>query len=182
MTDTAIKLFKALADRSRLGIVHCLMDGEPKYVELLAEELKLAPSTVSFHLKKLEEAGLVSRKKEQYYVEYRLNKDVLQATVQSLVQEAYSDRSLQEERAQRYRQKVLDTFFQYGKLVSIPVQRKKRQIILEQLLDQFEQGRTYTEKEVNDILRPFHEDTATLRRELINERMLQRTPGTYWRP
>ncbi len=182
MTDTAIKLFKALADRSRLGLVHCLMDGQPKYVELLAEELQLAPSTVSFHLKKLEDAGIVSRKKEQYYVEYRLKTEVLEATVASLVQDGYSDRSVQEERAQRYRQKVLDTFFQYGKLVSIPVQRKKRQIILEKLLDEFERERTYTEKEVNEILRQYHEDTATLRRELIIERMLERTPGIYWRP
>ena len=64
-----IQLLKALADRSRIRIVNAL-DGKPQYVEELSERLNLAPSTVSFHLKKLEDAGLVHSKKEQYYTVY----------------------------------------------------------------------------------------------------------------
>ena len=63
MTDSqAIQLFKCLADATRLQLVKALADG-PKYVELLADMLERSPSTVSFHLKKLEEAGLVSMHK-----------------------------------------------------------------------------------------------------------------------
>ena len=67
----AILLFKCLADATRLEIVRALADG-PKYVELLAERLERTPSTISFHLKKLEEAGVVEGKKEQYYTVYSL--------------------------------------------------------------------------------------------------------------
>lgn len=49
----------------------------PKYVEIIAERLELAPSTVSFHLKKLEEAGLVKKSKDQYYTVYALKKEML---------------------------------------------------------------------------------------------------------
>ena len=56
--ENALKLFKCLSDTSRLRIVQALTQGE-MYTELLAERLELTPSTVSFHMKKLEEAGLV---------------------------------------------------------------------------------------------------------------------------
>ena len=181
ITDTSIKVFKALADRSRLALLHCLLDSPAKHVELLAEQTQLAPSTASFHLKKLEDAGLVHRRKEQYYVEYSLNKDALQPSLEAVIRAARSDQSEQELRAQRYQQKVLDTFLKDGRLEAIPVQRKKRQIILQYLLQEFKFGRTYSEKEVNEILGRYHEDTATLRREMIMERLMDRTPGVYWR-
>lgn len=57
-----IKIFKCLSDSSRLNIINSLMI-EPMYVELLAERLNLSTSTVSFHLKKLMEADIVSSKK-----------------------------------------------------------------------------------------------------------------------
>ena len=52
----AIKLFKCLADKSRLQILKSLVQ-EEMYVERLAERLGLTPATISFHLKKLEEAA-----------------------------------------------------------------------------------------------------------------------------
>ena len=49
MTDeNAIKLFKCLADKSRLQILQSLA-AEDMYVELLAERLGLTPPTISFH-------------------------------------------------------------------------------------------------------------------------------------
>ena len=64
--ENALKIFKCLSDTSRLRIVQSLTQGE-MYTELLAERLDLTPSTVSFHMKKLEEAGLAVSRKEQYY-------------------------------------------------------------------------------------------------------------------
>ena len=76
MTETeAIKLFKCLADKSRLQIIKSLMQ-EDMYVERLAERLGLTAPTISFHLKKLEDAGAVVSYKEQYYTMYSLKKDV----------------------------------------------------------------------------------------------------------
>ena len=64
--ENALKIFKSLSDMSRLRIIQSLTGGE-MYTELLAERLGLTPSTISFHMKKLEEAGLVVSRKEQYY-------------------------------------------------------------------------------------------------------------------
>ena len=61
-----IRLFKCLADKSRLQILRSLLV-EDMYVERLAERLGLTPATISFHMKKLEEAGAVRPYKDQYY-------------------------------------------------------------------------------------------------------------------
>ena len=78
--EDAMKLFKCLSDMSRLRIVQSLSQGE-MYTELLAERLDLTPPTVSFHMKKLEEAGLAVSRKEQYYTVYSLNRAILEKTL-----------------------------------------------------------------------------------------------------
>ena len=63
--EQSLAIIKALADASRLAIVGSLVE-RPQYVEEIAQRHALAPSTVSFHLKKLEKAGLVRSRQEQY--------------------------------------------------------------------------------------------------------------------
>ena len=78
--------------------------------------------------------------------------------------------------------KVLQNFFDdEGKLKSIPTKRSKRIYVLERLLDEFDFDRTYSEKEVNQILRQFHSDVCTLRREFIMNKMMVRKDGLYHR-
>jgi excisionase family DNA binding protein len=79
------------------------------------------------------------------------------------------------------RAKVERSFFKDGRLVEIPAQRKKRTYILERLLQEFEMNRVYGEPEVNAILRRFHDDVCTLRREFIMEKMMVRAKGLYRR-
>ena len=68
MTENeAIQLFKCLADKSRLQILKSLAV-EDMYVERLAERLGLSAPTISFHLKKLSDAGAVKSYKSQYYM------------------------------------------------------------------------------------------------------------------
>lgn len=176
----AIDLFKCLADGSRLAIVRGLCR-EPMYVELIAERLALTPSTVSFHLKKLEAAGLVTSKKEQYYTVYSLNQGLLTQTLLSLIAPDAQQPSPEQDREAAYRKKVLDTFFSYGTLVQIPAQRKKRQIVLEEILTHFEKDRDYPEKEVNLIIAEMNDDFCTLRREMIMEGLMTRDHGIYRR-
>ena len=178
--EKAIELFKCLADRSRLQILKSL-SAEPMYVERLAERLGLTPPTVSFHLKKLENAGLVDSTKEQYYVTYRLREDALGARIIDLIREESTEKQRQAEREQAYRQKVIDSFFEYGKLKTIPVQQKKRRIILEEMLKRFERDRKYPEREVNLIIADFHDDFCTLRRDMISEKLMTRENNVYWR-
>ena len=181
MTETeAIALFKALADKSRLQILKSLAL-EDMYVERLAQRLDLTPATISFHLKKLAQAGAVSSYKSQYYTMYALNRAVLNTGILDLILEKSDEAETQAQRDAAYRQKVLDSFFEYGKLKSIPVQRKKERIILEVIAEQFAFDRTYTEREVNLIIADFHDDFCTLRRDMIAEKLLDRENGTYWK-
>jgi len=76
---------------------------------------------------------------------------------------------------------VLRRFFRNGRLTSIPASRGKRLPILDFLAGHFEPGRTYPERDVNEILGQFHEDTAALRRYLVDEEFLERREGFYWR-
>ena len=81
----------------------------------------------------------------------------------------------------RYRRKVIASFFEYGKLRSIPVQRKKKLICLEVIAENLVPGREYSEKELNAIIIPFHEDYCTIRRDMISEGILRREGNRYVR-
>lgn len=78
-------------------------------------------------------------------------------------------------------QGVLDHAIVDGKIVHWPTKRAKRRIVLEYLAQAFEPGRRYSEREVNAMLRPFHDDVAMLRRWLFDESFLDRADGLYWR-
>lgn len=182
MTETqALALFKCLADRSRLQILKSL-SMEDMYVERLAERLGLTPPTISFHLKKLSDAGAVHSYKTQYYTMYALEKSIFMTSILDLIQEKSDEADLQRQRDEAYRKKVIDAFFEYGKLKAIPTQKKKERIVLEEMVKAFEHGRLYSEREVNIILADFYDDFCTLRRDMIGEKLLARDHQTYWRP
>ncbi|MBR6526334.1 MAG: metalloregulator ArsR/SmtB family transcription factor [Lachnospiraceae bacterium] len=181
MTEAeAIRLFKCLADKSRLQILKSLAI-EDMYVERLAERLSLTPPTVSFHLKKLADAGAVTSYKSQYYMMYSLNREVFTTSILDIIQKESDEAGLQAQRDAQYRQKVIDTFFEYGKLKSIPTQRKKERIVLEEIVKAFEYDRIYTEREINLVIADFHDDFCTLRRDMVGEGLLARDGQQYWR-
>lgn len=176
----AIRLFKCLADKSRLQILKSLAI-EDMYVERLAERLSLSAPTISFHLKKLADAGAVTSYKNQYYTMYALHRELFRTRILDIISEASDEAELQARREAEYRQRVIDSFFEYGKLKSIPAQRKKERIILEEIAKAFEPGRRYTEREVNLLIADFHDDFCTIRRDMIGEQLLARENGQYWR-
>ena len=178
--ERVLQLFKCLADRSRLRIVQSLLR-EDMYAERLAQRLGVTPATVSFHMKKLEEAGLVTSRSEQYYTVYTLRRDDLTLPLVELIAGASDQTSEQERREAQYRRKVIETFFEYGRLKAIPAQRKKERICLEEMVRALEPGRVYTEPELNEVLLRFHEDYCTLRRDMISEGLLTRDGGLYTR-
>jgi ArsR family transcriptional regulator, arsenate/arsenite/antimonite-responsive transcriptional repressor len=79
-----------------------------------------------------------------------------------------------------YDRRILGNYMVNGRLKQIPSQRKKRKVILRYLARLFEPGRRYPEREVNGIIGQVHEDYATLRRELIDARLLARDHDVYW--
>lgn len=77
--------------------------------------------------------------------------------------------------------RVLDLAFKNGKLVQWPAKRSKRLIVLDHLAQQFDIGKRYSEPEINEMLKPFNDDVATMRRYLVDEQFLDRGNGEYWR-
>ena len=181
MTESeAIQLFKCLSDKSRLQILKSLAI-EDMYVERLAERLGITAATVSFHLKKLADAGAVTSYKSQYYMMYSLNKEIFETSILDIIREKSDEADLQAQRDAEYRQKVINAFFEYGRLKSIPAQRKKERIVLEVIAEAFEYDRIYTEREVNIIIADFHDDFCTIRRNMVGEGLLARDTSGYWR-
>jgi len=180
MMKEDILILKALSDESRIKIIDALLKKE-QYVEALSEMLDLKPPTVSHHLKKLVQAGIVTSRKDQYYTLFSVNKKVLNRSLLSFVNIEADEVESQKQKLEAYEKKILSNFIKYGKLVTIPVQLKKRIIILRKLAEEFEHGQLYEEKEVNDILSKYHEDYCTLRREMIVNKLLQRENNRYWR-
>ena len=173
-------LFKALGHPGRLLMVN-LIRMKPRHGEELAAILKLKPATISHHLAKLSQTGLVTSKKDQYYQTYSMVPALLKRSLSDLVSLPQPDIKTGV-REDAYRQKVLKTFFRHGRLVGVPAQLKKRQIILEKLVEEFEPDRDYPEIEVNRVLVEFHEDVASLRREFISFKLMKRTArGVYRR-
>jgi hypothetical protein len=77
--------------------------------------------------------------------------------------------------------RVLRSFVRDGRLTSIPTQHSKRLVVLDRLAQEFEPGQHYTERQVNAILRRWHDDTAALRRYLVDDGFMEREHGEYWR-
>jgi predicted transcriptional regulator len=181
MSEELVTFFKALADANRLKIIG-LLAGKSYSVEELAALLKLKPSTVSHHLARLGEAGLVSAQAVSYYSVYRLNKDELEAKSRSLFSNADMHAAIKDVDLDAYDQKAVADFSRRdGSLKTVPAQRKKLEAVLKHVVKAFKTGKPYSEKQVNEILRAYHEDTATLRRELVGYGLMKRESGEYWR-
>ncbi len=165
----AVTLFKALGDESRLAILRILLDGE-SYVELIASRLALSSATVCHHLKKMEAAGLVQCHRTQFYQIYSVRREILGASLIQLIGTVPAPDDDTE-----YRSGVIENFFELGKLKNLPAQRKKRDIVLQYMLDQLPPKDSYTEKEINAHIGNYHPDYCTIRREMIACGLLRRS-------
>jgi biotin operon repressor len=183
MSEELVVLFKALSDANRLKIVG-LLARQPYSVEELAALLNLKPSTVSHHLSKLAKVGLVGAKADGYYNVYQLDEKALEEKTRSLFSQENLDAAVADVDADAYDRRIVAAYTRRdGGLKTIPAQRKKLEAILRYVVKAFKTGRRYTEKQVNEILRAYHEDTATLRRELVGAGLMKResSGAEYWR-
>ncbi len=177
-----LEFFKALADANRLKIVGLLAQSEYT-VEQMAELLELRPSTVSHHLTRLSKIGLVSARSQSYYNVYRLETKTLESLSQRLLAKDTFPAVTADIDMDAYDRKVISTFCDPdGRIRQFPAQQKKFEAILRYVLHAFEPGIRYTEKQINEILKNYSEDTASLRRGFIEYKMMQREGGggEYW--
>ncbi len=149
MSQELVTFFKAMADTNRLKMVGLLAQ-KGYSVEELAALLNLKPPTVSHHLSKLAEAGLVTARAEGYYSIYQLNREALEATARDLFSSEQMTAATRDVDLDAYDRKVLTNFsLPDGRLKEIPAQRKKLEVVLRYVVKSFKPGVKYSEKQVN---------------------------------
>jgi hypothetical protein len=168
-----IDLLGALAEESRLRAFAALVLGA-RTTDEVAKTARLPVREALRTLTRLEAAGLAVRVRDGWEAETARLREAVAAAQEK------SDR-LDYLEAGEAEATVLRTFMPYGRLVQIPVPRAKRTVILDHIGRIFEPGRRYPEREVDALLRPFFDDYVTLRRHLIDEGILSREAGVYWR-
>jgi hypothetical protein len=136
---------------------------------------------VSFHLKKLRLAGLVTLKREQYYSMYALATGAQAITVRDLLGFDRPDADLRSGRQDAERTKVLGTFFVGRRLTKIPAQKRKRDIVLEEFAALFTPGAEYGEPQVDAAISALYADYCLVRRLLVDEGYFRRQAGVYER-
>ena len=178
-----LRFFKVLGEPNRLKIVG-LLARRPHTVEDLGRQLGVGVSTVSHHLSRLADAGLVTARAESYYNLYSLRTEVLSAMAKTILREAEQPRREESGELDTFEQKVIATFTSPdGRITAFPVQEKKFLVLVRYVLKAFEPGIKYTEKRVNQLLKEYNEDTARLRRSLVEYKYMAREGGggKYWR-
>jgi DNA-binding transcriptional ArsR family regulator len=182
-TSDLVEFFKVLGEPNRLRIVGLLAQ-RAYTVEQLGAALGVGVSTVSHHLTRLARAGLVTARSESYYNLYSLKTDALSDMAKTLLAQAQPVRPESERELSDYDRKVLATFTTSdGRIKTFPMQERKFRVLLRHVLQSFSHGVRYPEKRVNEILSKYNEDTARLRRWLVDFGYMAREGGggKYWR-
>ena len=173
--NQAVVLFKALADESRLKIIRILMK-QDSYSEYLASKLNLTAPTITYHMEKLIKANIVRGTKIQHYTIYSINKEIMSTQIGEMVQSVVTSAD-----DVTYEKKVIDSFFEYGRLKKIPSQLKKREIVIGYIASKFELEKEYSEKQFAAEITAMYDDHCAVKRELIGMGFFQDMSGTYKR-
>lgn len=174
MTQESGALLGVLAERERLMVFAAVVLGGQS-VEQLVGATGLDARTVARALVRLQSVGLVDESDG-----WSAGPEVFKEMARAAAAESPDD---EHAAADRETATVLRAFLRGGRLTAIPTARKKRLVILDYVVRVFEPGVRYSEREVNVMLRAFHDDVAALRRYLVDEGFLSREGGVgdYWR-
>ena len=162
-----------LADPARLKVVAALALGAGT-IEEVSSASGLSLKDVALAARRLSRAGLVHRDGHAL----ALHAERFGAAARAAAEAAPAPEPLSDDPAE---DAVLSAFVRDGRLVSVPAQRTKRLVVLHHLVRVFEPGVRYPEREVNALLAVWHADVAALRRYLVDEGLLTREAGIYWR-
>src|SRR5262245_61052659 len=162
-----------LAEPERLKVFSAVALGAVSPAEV-ASATGLPVRTVMAALRRLDQGGLVRSAGGTLVATAAAFKDALRenATPEAPPEPMDPDRQ---------RDAVLRAFIVDGRIPHLPSAWAKRGIVLEHVVTVFEPGARYPEKDVNAILRAWHDDHATMRRYLVDEGLLDREGGQYWR-
>jgi hypothetical protein len=175
-----VEFHKALGDLTRVRIIALLQQG-PLNGQTIAEKLGLKPPTITHHIAKLREVGLIKERRDKNTIYFTLNTKILEMSAKSILTVGTGgDSKLEMSVTEGERSAIINNFFtKDGKLKNYPAQRKKKLVVLAHIVKGLKFGKVYQEKEVNEYLIQFHEDYATLRRELIMCQYMYRENNQY---
>ena len=173
-----VALFKALADPTRLRLAALIVD-RGRCGQDLAAELEISTATVSHHLRILRDAALVRETREPPYSFFELDLVALQRALRAVSDKKVVREIAGEDRLSADERKVLRAFFDGPRLLAIPSQRKKKQIVFEEVLRRLPRRKEYGERELSRWIEAIHGDFCTIRREFIMENYMVRQDGRY---
>jgi hypothetical protein len=166
----AATLLGLIADDDRLKVVAALALGATTTTDV-RDRTGLDARATGKALARLEDAGVVQATGDAW----ALDLETLRAAARvPAAQEDYGDTDAETA-------KVLRSFLRDGRVVRMPAQRSKRRVLLDHIVQVFEPGERYPENEVNAMLRAYSDDYVTIRRYLVDEDLLSRDAGVYWR-
>ncbi|MEZ4518655.1 MAG: metalloregulator ArsR/SmtB family transcription factor [Chloroflexota bacterium] len=177
--DKLLRFFQVFGNESRLKIIGHLANGDRSVGEL-ADLLDLKEPTISHHLSEMKALGLVTVQPQGTMRIYHLDSKALERMGKDIFAQP-NLAALVDTRDMSEDERILHTWVKDGRIVDIPVQEKKKQVIVRWVADQIDPDRRWTEKEFSEWLSQFNEDYAFLRRYLVDSGYMARDKGVYWR-
>lgn len=162
-----------LAEEDRLRVYAAVVLGAATTADVV-ERTGLPVRAAAAALRRLEQGGLVSTAGDALSADVTAFKTAVREHAATPAPDEPLD-------LDRQRAAVLRAFVVDGRLAQLPATRGKRRIVLEHIVATFEAGVRYPERDVDAVLRAWHDDYVTLRRYLVDEDLLSRDAGVYWR-
>jgi biotin operon repressor len=179
--DRLVAFHKTMGDPARIRIIALLSNG-PLHGQAIAGKLGLTPPTITHHLNKLKAINGIYQRRDKNTIYYYVNESVIKQQAEVLIDMFDKKEGEMEEMLEMHneKQKVIENFItKEGKLKNIPAQRKKKLFIFEHIASGLKMGEKYPENELNEYIKKFHEDYATIRREFIINHFMYRENGIY---
>ncbi|MDG0060354.1 metalloregulator ArsR/SmtB family transcription factor [Priestia sp. P5] len=178
--DKLVNYHKAVGDPTRIRIISLLKKG-PLHGQAIAYKLGLQPPTITHHISKLRDVGLVYQRRQGNIIYFYLDSERLEYNSKAILD--IREESMENQDSKINNQDKLSIVKNFinsdGTLKQIPSQRKKKNVILAYLIRDLHQGKTYKERDLNEYIKNYHEDYATIRRELIMQHFMYRQNGEY---
>jgi len=169
---------KAMADVDRLRIIGVLAKRRANKSEI-ANHLNMPLRDAVDHLSFLEQVGVIRLKDNLY--EFNSNK--LEGLARNQLHEEKLEYVPVPDLDEKSRKVLVSCLEPDGTIKRLPSQATQLKVILNYLVQAFMPDASYTEKEVNTIIRRFHVDVSGLRRDLVDAGLLdrERDGSRYWR-
>jgi len=169
----AVRIVGLLADDDRRAVVSALVLGASDVAEI-RRATGLDARAIAKAADRLVRGGLIEVEQGHHVLIEAAFSRAARLAAPVVAEEDHPDASDDEAR-------VLRSFVRDGRLLSMPASHAKREVVLDHIAQSFEPGVRYTEKQVNAMLVSWYDDTATVRRYLVDSGFLSREAGEYWR-